>query len=259
MMYVLEDQGSRPYMEDRHYIERNFIPDYDLYCIFDGHGNDNISKFLTLYFKDILRNELYSQETHQQGMARGFHNAFQKMNDVIPKDIGWMSASTALVILQSKTHVWVANAGDCRAIMNGVIENEAMQISIDHKPNDQREHDRIVEVGGFVAFDPMGTARVNGNLSVSRSFGDFYLAPSVTWIPDIFNFQIQEKHRFVFAASDGIYDTVKNEEIVAIMNGELKVDKHISEQLRVSCMKVLHLARIRGSGDNITIILNLFS
>ena len=38
----------------------------------------------------------------------------------------------------------------------------------DHKPMDAEERKRIYETGGFVRYN-----RVNGNLALSRAFGDF--------------------------------------------------------------------------------------
>lgn len=41
-------------------------------------------------------------------------------------------------------------------------------MSIDHKPDDKQELDRIKAAGGYVA-----EGRVNGNLNLSRAMGDF--------------------------------------------------------------------------------------
>lgn len=41
-------------------------------------------------------------------------------------------------------------------------------MSIDHKPDDKIELERIRAAGGFVA-----EGRVNGNLNLSRAMGDF--------------------------------------------------------------------------------------
>ena len=253
MIYVLEDQGSRPYMEDRHYIQKTFIGEYDLMCIFDGHGNDNVAKLCHLYFKDILRNEIFNRDfsIHAQ-IADALRGAFQKMSDVIPKDIGMMSGSTALVILKSPQHIWIANSGDCRAVL--VKEEISVPISIDHKPNLKTEYERITRVGGFVSMDDYGIPRVNGNLAVSRSFGDFNLSPMVTFLPDIFYSQVPPDFKYIFLASDGIFDAIKTEEINPLLKS--CIDSDDQECIRTSCHNILHLARSRGSGDNITLIVS---
>jgi serine/threonine protein phosphatase PrpC len=254
MIYVLEDQGSRDYMEDRHYIEKKFFFNYDLYCVFDGHGNNNIAKFLHLYFKDILRNELFLSEDHSSsGISKAIYSAFQKTNVIIPHEMGMMAGSTALVVLQNKEEAFVANTGDCRAVMNN--HRETLQLSIDHKPNLPSELERIEKAGGFVSVDPHGTPRVNGNLALSRAFGDFYLSPSVIVNPDIYYYKLTKANNFIVIASDGVYDTVQNHEIIDSLLKKHDHRHHI-DSIRIACHDILELSRKRGSGDNITIIVS---
>lgn len=52
-------------------------------------------------------------------------------------------------------------------------------LSIDHKPNDEKELKRICEGGGFVQYN-----RVNGNLALSRALGDFIFKRNVNKIPE---------------------------------------------------------------------------
>lgn len=51
-------------------------------------------------------------------------------------------------------------------------------LSIDHKPNDKIELDRIIKAGGFVQYN-----RVNGTLSLSRALGDFKFKTGGSEIP----------------------------------------------------------------------------
>ena len=59
-----------------------------------------------------------------------------------------------------------ANAGDSRAVAS--VSGRAEPLSVDHKPQDQLEQERITAAGGWVVFN-----RVNGNLALSRALGDF--------------------------------------------------------------------------------------
>ena len=257
MIGVLVDQGARPYQEDRHYIEKKFFLNYDLYAVFDGHGNDSVSVFLQMYFKDVLRNELFAGH-NTQTISVSLFNACKKMSEILPSQISHMAGSTALIVLESIEELYVINIGDCRALINK--GSEALQITIDHKPNLKSEYDRIIAAGGFVAVDSMGTPRVNGNLSLSRAFGDIYLAPSVTWTPDVFHYVLFPECKYIFVASDGVYDAVQNNEIVEIINEELsrqvKSTSGCQTALSNSSNRILVLARSRGSGDNITIIIS---
>lgn len=49
-------------------------------------------------------------------------------------------------------------------------------LTTDHKPDNPRERARIERCGGKVELAEGGVARVNGNLAVSRGFGDKDLA-----------------------------------------------------------------------------------
>lgn len=61
--------------------------------------------------------------------------------------------------------LYVANAGDSRSVL--CRNNKPFPLSVDHKPDDALEKNRIKEAGGFVS-----EGRVNGNLNLSRALGD---------------------------------------------------------------------------------------
>jgi len=62
--------------------------------------------------------------------------------------------------------LYVANAGDSRCIV--CRDGKAIEMSADHKPEDQPEMERIEKAGGRVTPD----GRVNGGLNLSRALGD---------------------------------------------------------------------------------------
>lgn len=76
------------------------------------------------------------------------------------------SGCTAVVGLLHGRDLYVANAGDSRCVVcrNG----KAIEMSLDHKPEDDEESARIVKAGGRVTLD----GRVNGGLNLSRALGD---------------------------------------------------------------------------------------
>ena len=74
---------------------------------------------------------------------------------------------TATVVLVTDKEIICANAGDSRTVLS---ENgKAIDLSIDHKPDDIHEKRRIRKAGGYVQ-----RGRVNGILNLSRALGDFY-------------------------------------------------------------------------------------
>lgn len=79
---------------------------------------------------------------------------------------GSSSGCTAVVALLSGTELFVANAGDSRCVL--CRKGQAVEMSIDHKPEDTEELERIRKAGGKVTMD----GRVNGGLNLSRAIGD---------------------------------------------------------------------------------------
>lgn len=61
--------------------------------------------------------------------------------------------------------LYVANAGDSRCVV--CRKGQAVEMSLDHKPEDESEMERIVKAGGKVTAD----GRVNGGLNLSRALG----------------------------------------------------------------------------------------
>ena len=61
--------------------------------------------------------------------------------------------------------LYVANAGDSRCVLcrNG----KAVEMSFDHKPEDELERKRIEKAGAKITSD----GRVNGGLNLSRAIG----------------------------------------------------------------------------------------
>lgn len=59
----------------------------------------------------------------------------------------------------------MANAGDCRCVI--CKDGVAMDMSEDHKPEDEAEYKRIINAGGKVS-----DGRVNYGLNLSRAIGE---------------------------------------------------------------------------------------
>ena len=78
------------------------------------------------------------------------------------------TACVAVVRKEINHHVlYVANAGDSRAILVNKA-GKVIELSYDHKPDNEGEMIRIKAAGGFV-----DDGRVQGIIAVSRAIGDW--------------------------------------------------------------------------------------
>ncbi|CAB3242376.1 unnamed protein product [Arctia plantaginis] len=127
------------------------------------------------------------------------------------------SGCTAVVALLRESELYVANAGDSRCII--CREGKAIDMSIDHKPEDTPELDRITKAGGKVSND----GRINGGLNLSRAIGDHSykqnkdLGPKeqmITAFPDVKTLTIDpEKDQFMVLACDGIWNFMSSQDV----------------------------------------------
>jgi serine/threonine protein phosphatase PrpC len=69
--------------------------------------------------------------------------------------------------LITKDTIYCSNAGDSRAVL-GLKNGKLIELSYDHKPDNEGELKRVKEGGGFVE-----DGRVQGIIAVSRAIGDW--------------------------------------------------------------------------------------
>lgn len=177
---------------------------------------------------------------------------------------------TACVALITKTEIYVANSGDSRSVL--CAKKTAIPMSEDHKPDLDKEKNRIENAGGFVE-----DGRVKGILNLSRSLGDLEyklnkaLSPSeqmITCVPDIKVEKIENETEFLIIACDGIWDCLTNEKAVSTFR-EKVISPSTGKGLKVKIGKIVgdvldsilatDLGNAEGIGcDNMTCILIQF-
>jgi protein phosphatase 2C family protein 2/3 len=88
------------------------------------------------------------------------------------------------------------------------------------------EQARIEKASHYVSDE-----RVDGNLALSRAFGDYQYKDSkvlnwrdqaVTANPDVFVIDRSPDDEFIVNACDGIWDCLNNEEVVSLMQDKIK-------------------------------------
>ncbi|GIY45527.1 protein phosphatase 1G [Caerostris darwini] len=137
---------------------------------------------------------------------------------------GYLSGSTATVAVIRESKVYVANVGDSRCVLSR--NGKAIDMSVDHKPEDPDERSRILNAGGSVSKD----GRVDGCLNLSRAFGDFKFKgnsfipqqQSVTAEPYVNSIDIEKDDDFLIIASDGIWNAMTSQDAVDYINVRLQ-------------------------------------
>ncbi|KAF0288333.1 putative protein phosphatase [Amphibalanus amphitrite] len=176
------------------------------------------------------------------------------------------SGCTAVVALLHGRQLYVANIGDSRCVLSR--SGRAVDMSDDHKPEDEPELQRIVNAGGKVTMD----GRVNGGLNLSRAFGDHaYKADKnlpaeeqmISACPDIRCVTIEPgTDEFMVLACDGIWNSKKSQEVVDFVSerirerGETQLSK-ICEELFDECLAPNTMGDGTGC-DNMTCIIVRF-
>ncbi|CAA6673195.1 unnamed protein product [Spirodela intermedia] len=175
-----------------------------------------------------FRNELVSQ---------------RNLKRVTQKD--WHPGCTAIASLIVRDKLFVANAGDCRAIL--CRSGHPVPLSKDHVASCPDERARVVKQGMEVKWQ-VDTWRIGpAALQVTRSIGDDDLKPAVTAEPEITETSLSADDEYLVMASDGLWDVVSNDNVVSIIRDTVKEPGMCSKRLATEAVA-------RGSKDNITVI-----
>ncbi len=163
------------------------------------------------------------------------------------------SGSTALLLLvssdlQSFTIIKVGDSSSC------VISRGGIAVKLggdDHRINNKKEYDRVRKCGGIIRRN-----RLNGVLSVTRSFGDIkhknYSKSDVLIVkPDIEEYNISKNDEFIVLATDGLFDVLTNQTVV----NEIRKELAMTGNIEMAGEKVVKKALRAGSCDNISIII----
>jgi len=165
------------------------------------------------------------------------------------------SGTTGVIVLVTPHHIVCANAGDSRAVLarNGV----ALPLSFDHKPANDVEAVRVDKSGGFVK-----NGRVDGDLAVSRAFGDFSYKKNesfsstekhlrVSAVPDILvHTRDATKDEYIVLACDGIWDRLTNRDCAKLVRKLFQEEGETDVGL--VCEEVIDTCLELDSRDNMT-------
>ncbi|XP_073223827.1 protein kinase and PP2C-like domain-containing protein isoform X2 [Cicer arietinum] len=246
--------GRREAMEDTHFILPHVCNEKDAYAfgIFDGHRGAAAAEFSsravpavlqTLGFTGSPANALVEAFLRTDAAFRKEVDSYRKSNRCIQKD--WHPGCTAIASVVSGNKLFVANSGDCRAIL--CRAGNPIALSKDHVASCLQERERVIRDGGQVHWQ-VDTWRVGlPALQVTRSIGDDDLKPAVTAEPEITESTLCAEDEFLVMASDGLWDMMSSLDVINIIKDTVKEPNMCSKRLATEAVE-------RGSKDNVTVI-----
>ena len=231
--------NHRQYMEDQGIAIENFNndPNKILFGLFDGHGGDQVSKFLqenfAIYMKQMMPFNNYFQD---------FVNLFKTLDEKIKALNCPDAGSTATIVYierqNNKKYLYCINVGDSRCII--INKKGIMRLSKDDRVDDPNEKERIIKEGGFIY-----NGRIHGILMLSRCFGDWGIKNyGVSCEPHIAKIEINDDDLCLVIASDGVWDFMKDEEFKVLMDTKMN-------SLDI-CKDIITESLNKGSSDNIS-------
>ena len=194
------------------------------------------------------------------------------------------SGSCGVMAMIKNNKLIIGNIGDSRILLfkNGKLFFE----TVDHKPNSEKEKDRIKKSGGQIyqsqALVPI-SQKINlpwrvlpGRLSVSRAFGDVQAKKEkfggkegvIIPCPDITEFDLDENFDFMVLGCDGIFDVISNEQIFDIWKivlNEHKYKDFENYELDVNNLcgdfadAIIKSSLFKNSYDNLSCVVVLFN
>ena len=265
----------RSYNEDEICVSKLFFNNnkdkYDInnkncchfFAIYDGHGGKGCATFL----KENLHK--FISEFSFLGVKIGIDMAEEKfLTKKAVNELGKIidpSGSCGIMFMIQGKKCIIANIGDSRLI---IFKNKEVSFTTtDHKPDSIIEKARIELSGGklykiqtLIPIYQNGSRvnapwRVNpGQLSVSRTFGDIQAKDekfggnktAIIALPDITEIELDDNYNFIVMACDGIFDVLKNEEL-------LECIKIVIKEKNITNFKDVNMHQLCGDFANMII------
>lgn len=240
--------ASNDPIEDRYIIQK--LKNFWLYAVCDGHGGPQCAEF-TREKMPVLLNDVCDPK-ELSTCFQNIDSEFLASNE--------KSGAVVLCALLDKSHIHVANSGDCRAVVGRKVNNVIIPIQLtnDHDATNKNEVKRIESKFPNI----IQNGRIKG-LQPFRALGDKKLkipTPYVTCEPEIFSYLIHPDDEFLVLASDGLWERLSNERVVASVKGPNAATSVVKQALGPSCAMVGQIMDLKAPvsrqyRDDITVLI----
>ncbi|XP_059632608.1 probable protein phosphatase 2C 35 [Cornus florida] len=222
-------------------------PSVHFFGVFDGHGEFGAE--CSNFVKDRLVEILSNDPTLLDDPVRAYDSAFLATNNELHNSVidDSMSGTTAITVLVIGDMLYVANAGDSRAVIAIKDGNQivAEDLSHDQTPYRKDECDRVKLCGARVlsvdqvegredpsiqtwgdeemdGWDPPRLWVPNGmypGTAFTRSLGDGVAERiGVVAVPEVSMIQLTPVHPFFVVASDGVFEFLSSQTVVDMVS-----------------------------------------
>lgn len=252
--------------------------DWRAYCVMDGHGPDGHwpAAHAVLKLPQYLSGRSCSKMLRQREIPAALKFAFEKVQQDLQHSCGakqinlFLSGSTATCALHHprENSIWVATAGDSRAILVS-LDRGLVSETQDHHPTCEQEVLRIESAGGEVRSKVHANEHVETRvyqegrpypgLLMTRSLGD--MAAKVVGVicePEVVEWSLLGlENPHYFAASDGVWEFMPSMEVADLLVDGLKNGVSGGEVVQ----RIVELAKSRWHDeeehycDDITVVL----
>ena len=181
-------------------------PNKILFCLFNGHGGADVSKYLQENIALEMKNILPLKD-----VSKDFTKLFTSLDEKIKLlNVPNIGATSTIVYIESfngKRILHCSNIGNNKCII--INKRGLWRISNDHNINDPKERKRIILKGGI-----LNISKMFGKLKSSRTFGDWSIKQygGVICEPHISVTDLKEDDLYLIIGSEKVWQYIKDEE-----------------------------------------------
>ncbi|KAJ8603859.1 hypothetical protein CTAYLR_000323 [Chrysophaeum taylorii] len=177
-----------------------------------------------------------------------------------PRSLPAEGGTTATVVVVRGDEIVAAWVGDSRAVLCRVDDGklQAVPLTVDHNVGaNAEERDRCEAAGGMILGRFVGAPSADGMLQVTRSLGDraHHEGNVVLSKPEIATFKIDPRDSFIVVASDGIWESLPQLQVLTVLHRALaasgKSSKDQQRALETGVEKLFDKARDNVRKNNL--------